>query len=909
MEELSKYGVDDKKDIDLPFDGKSYTASIWYCGIGPGIDIKNPGSGLYLKDLCVDGLYFKIGESLVTISSSIEGASIQTTSKTNSIQGISAGAEDLSKSDILPNCHFFSGSGPGEGSIMGCVAQTAYGVYWVANWVASLMGNLFDFFLGYSLDSGSYGSDNSSFITEGWKVVRDISNIFFIIILVWTGFTTALGVGSIEILKKVVPTLIINALLINFSLFGTKLIIDLSNITARVFYTSMQVCDGGCIKVDGKITNPKNGDRSKGGTGYTPLSEKIVSSFNPQQIFDPTVLDVKNISDSTGKNVSKAGTSTNVALLNSNTYATYFLIISIIATMIMVLLIIMFWQMAFIFLGRVIGLYIGMIFSPFAVMTRGDMPLIGNIGTLKFKDWWTELGKNATVAPIFVFFLYVIYKFIDSDFLKIFDTTLNASFFSVIISISIPMLIVFFMLKKGGDMAKKLSGEIGTMISGAITKVAGVGAGLALGAATGGTALLGGRVLGGGATALNNSRVGERLRDTAANGNWLTRNLARASLGGIDKASKGSYDVRQSALGKTLDQNIFSKVGVNLDQKGLNALSGIGIGLGTDQRKGGFEADTKRRQENQKKNFDMLDSKMSKGDIQKFNDEKREEAMIKANDKKTVDNWKKTDPARYEEEKKKVNYTDKTAKEITGDRKKSYAKKLEEGGVITQGLKYIDSNGGKFGRVTSGFLGSTVGAALGEGVRVTGDNKISKEITEGMDKLKKKEDLEKSLNKKLEEKIVELEKEMLKTEEEIDNIIKIEKSDVFATLNQEEIAVKIKEIKDDENKLKKLIQDHKSRFSSELDLAKSNFEKANFEYNKDGGKNQNATTKANFQKASLEMHKLENRVDEAKNILKDYKDAITSHENAREKLIRSNERLEKKDEKPKTEEKPKEPSK
>lgn len=70
-------------------------------------------------------------------------------------------------------------------------------------------------------------------IDELWKSVRDIFNLTFIFGLVYIGFSMILGSDSSA--KKTLATLIMAALLVNFSLFFTKAVIDFSNIAAKQF--------------------------------------------------------------------------------------------------------------------------------------------------------------------------------------------------------------------------------------------------------------------------------------------------------------------------------------------------------------------------------------------------------------------------------------------------------------------------------------------------------------------------------------------------------------------------------------------------------------------------------------------------------------------------------------------------
>jgi len=73
-----------------------------------------------------------------------------------------------------------------------------------------------------------------------WSKIRDFFNLIFIFGLVYIGFRMILN-SSDSSAKKALGTLIIAALLINFSLFITKTVIDFSNIAAKQFVEQYEI--------------------------------------------------------------------------------------------------------------------------------------------------------------------------------------------------------------------------------------------------------------------------------------------------------------------------------------------------------------------------------------------------------------------------------------------------------------------------------------------------------------------------------------------------------------------------------------------------------------------------------------------------------------------------------------------
>jgi hypothetical protein len=446
----------------------SRTTTLWYCGgtagvIDPSIAYKESLNGggnanvATFGSLCGGNTFFKIAQTQVTPPQSLTEAIAQNAVIVSADPN--ATVEKRGDDTNLPVCDI---SITGDSKIVGCLARLVYyGLYWPIAWVAGLFGSLFDFFIGYSVSDESY---RYAFAVNGWKLVRDIANVMFIIIMVYVGFAAVFSFGGSggNTMKRVVPILILNALIINFSLFATRTVIDISNVTARVFYSRMMVCDGECAYANGSST-PENIKRGLG--GHWPLSEKIVGAFDPQRMFSASILnpkatptgggDVKDpLTNSAG--AAREAEQTKGFGKDSAEYAGYYALVSIIAAAIMLGIAAMFFNVTFMFVGRVIGLYMAMIFSPFAFLTRGGVPLF-NIDRFSWKNWASDLFSYAALAPVFIFFLYIVYSFLNTDIIKqigVEDKT--GGFFGTVLSIVIPMLFIYFLIGRGGKYSKKI---------------------------------------------------------------------------------------------------------------------------------------------------------------------------------------------------------------------------------------------------------------------------------------------------------------------------------------------------------------------------------------------------------------------------------------------------------------------
>jgi hypothetical protein len=126
----------------------------------------------------------------------------------------------------------------GGTTIQGLITGIVYAfTVWVGSWVAYVASYVFGFAAGITLQSEAY---SLTFLADMWKLVRDIANIAFLFILIYIAFTVMFRAetrGTMQLLAGV----IIVALLVNFSFFFTRVIIDAGNILAVQFYNAIDV--------------------------------------------------------------------------------------------------------------------------------------------------------------------------------------------------------------------------------------------------------------------------------------------------------------------------------------------------------------------------------------------------------------------------------------------------------------------------------------------------------------------------------------------------------------------------------------------------------------------------------------------------------------------------------------------
>lgn len=409
------------------------------------------------------------------------------------------------------NCSITNGAFGIKGTLVECVpVLTYYVIYKPASWFLVGSGYIFDAMLTLSIDRSFI---DQKFVESTWLIVRDFSNMLFIFILIFAGVQTILNMGN---WKNTIKLVIVMALLINFSLFFTKVVIDAGNILAVGIYSSMG-------------TEKSAVDQSFQVVGNVPerdISGRLAAAFQPQQFLD-----------SAGKVEALDATIVFLVATVVSGYAGY-----------------VFFKVALLFIGRLIAFWFLMIVSPFAFISIA-LPAKAN----KFQGWLDELINQAFVAPVFLFFIYIIMQVLyagDGLLIGIIkeSPTVGPFTFDKVLGPVIVATLLVLALQKALEFAKDLSGKFGEL-------GAGIG-GAALGIATTGTAMVGRKFLGGaGALALRSGLVS-----------------SESKVGGYAKSlTQASFDVRNlggkdSMFGKTIGGGIAKGVG----SLGLGKGGGVG---------------------------------------------------------------------------------------------------------------------------------------------------------------------------------------------------------------------------------------------------------------------------------------------------------------------------------------------
>ncbi len=364
----------------------------------------------------------------------------------------------------------------GTGEFFVCPLMSAISevIMYVPISLATISGMAFDYSIWNSIQSGTYtkydGTDgNEGLVVSGWKLVRDFTNLLFIFALFVIAFTLILDLdGGDKVTmtsnpKRTLARVLMMALLVNFSFFMARSVIDITNKLSLQFYTNMSKAPEVTLNADTTEQDVNSFYAQPGNETIHSIATGIISKINPQDF----LLDSKGAAVTAGP----------------GKYAKLFFL-SLVSACFGFFLAYIFLSIAILFIGRTIGLYLAVIISPLAFVSY-TVPFLQRQPYIGFDDWMKQFMGLAFMGPIFLFFVYIGIQFFTIP-ISLGQGQLSST---AGILFKFAIIAMFFTLAK--RIAKDMSGKIGDMatgiVTGALTSVATIGAAAATG---GGSAAL-----------------------------------------------------------------------------------------------------------------------------------------------------------------------------------------------------------------------------------------------------------------------------------------------------------------------------------------------------------------------------------------------------------------------------------
>ncbi len=422
----------------------------------------------------------------------------------------------------------------------GLLGYVSYIILEVMSMILGLAGLLLNYVINTTVVNMATNVGNLTGINTAWKVIRDIMNIAFIFLLVYEAIKVIIAQSTTDQVKKFITGIVLASILINFSLFFTKLLIDASNVITIGIYNSII------------------GDTTVNLSANNGLSNAYMQSLGLQNAFSSSA--IGSFQGASGGNYSM-------------------LIIGILGSVLFLVTAFVFLAVSVLFVVRYIVLLILLMLSPIAYMGMA-MPKI----MMSYeKEWWESLWGQLFFGPIFMLMTWVIITLMNSpNFISASKTVTIGQLttgaaqnpdsvallfnFTVVIGLTIAALVV---AKK---QATRGASQIRTLTNNA-TKFAGT-------AFMGGSAKLLRGTVGVAGNAIASSAD---LQDAAKNKTGFAGGLARATLYGSRTARDSTFDIRNATIPtNVIGDAIQGTVGRTRTGKalGLNDVNIPGIGVG-----------------------------------------------------------------------------------------------------------------------------------------------------------------------------------------------------------------------------------------------------------------------------------------------------------------------------------------
>ncbi len=411
-------------------------------------------------------------------------------------------------------------------SITQCIAEGANLVLTLVAWILWASGILLNLTVKYTVIDMAATIRGITAIDIGWRVFRDLANMFFIFALLYIAIATIFS-ASTHSMRQSLVWLILAALLINFSLFFTKVVIDASNVVAAEFYNN--------ITVNGQRLGEQNLVAGGAGSFDAGLSDAFMQPLRLQSLYNPQngSLDATAASNFT-RALADASRSVLVMIFGS-----VFLFIAAVV----------FIMAAGLFIVRFVVLVFLMILSPFAV-AGWILPRFNSLTN----QWMSALTNQAIFAPLYMMLTWIVLKIVtapnflgndsNSDFAALLTsgalTGTEAGQAGVGILLNFVVIIAFLI---GTIVLSKSYATQGVPFAnqflGKMTAAAG-------GALFGSGARLGRRTIGKwyGTDILENDDRRRDLQQRAARGD----RFARLQLWSANKAATASFDARNAGV-------------------------------------------------------------------------------------------------------------------------------------------------------------------------------------------------------------------------------------------------------------------------------------------------------------------------------------------------------------------------
>lgn len=230
----------------------------------------------------------------------------------------------------------------------------------IIGWIISALGVILVLIIKTLVLVAQYNDFiNSQAVENGWRIVRDVANMFFVVVLLIIAFATILNQEKYSY-KTWLPKVILMAVLINFSKTICGLLIDVAQVVMLTFVNAFKGMAAG----------------------------NLVTNLG--------IIDIVTIANSSGD----IGF---WAIIGSYFLGLIYMIVAIVTIVTMLAMLVM----------RMVMIWIYVVLSPFAYLFSA-FP-----GGQKYSSmWWSEFSKNLIVGPVLAFFIWLSFVSMQSYDIK-----------------------------------------------------------------------------------------------------------------------------------------------------------------------------------------------------------------------------------------------------------------------------------------------------------------------------------------------------------------------------------------------------------------------------------------------------------------------------------------------------------
>jgi hypothetical protein len=260
---------------------------------------------------------------------------------------------------------------PTGGSITDALTARLIGfIAFMMGLIVSFLGKIILLLVNVLLGFLSYnGFADAPPVIVGWRIVRDLANMFFIVVLIVASYATILGWRTNDLhVKKVLPNVLLYAVLVNFSKTIVALMIDASQIVMLTFVNAFAAIGAG--NFTNALHLPLISDTARAASSTAAAA--VAANGAGQVILDVILASALQI----------------------------FLLVVAIGVMLMMVVFVV---------ARIVGLWMLLIFSPMPFLAGALPDTFKKALGKQASEFWGTLSGLLTGGPIMAFWLWLTF--------------------------------------------------------------------------------------------------------------------------------------------------------------------------------------------------------------------------------------------------------------------------------------------------------------------------------------------------------------------------------------------------------------------------------------------------------------------------------------------------------------------